>query len=75
MSMSLDLSGLAEAFGGGVAAGGPAPEDMVINMTMYVFGRGDLAGGILSMSFGDTPAGVDELALAQVVDAKLQAAQ
>ena len=44
-------------------------------MRMYLFARGDYAGGILHMVFADTLAGdVDEVGLAKIIDNKLQGA-
>jgi len=73
MTMALDLSGLLGAFAGADTADDIALKDAVINMKMYIFGRGDLAAAVLSMTFGaGATSGVDELALAHVVDSKLQ---
>lgn len=44
-------------------------------MRIYLFARGDYAGGILRMAFSDSLANnVDEVALAKIIDAKLKAA-
>ena len=76
MSMTLDmgefLKTLQSAFEGSDATPDPSLDDFVLNMKMYVFGRGDLGAGVISMSFGrGAQTGVDELALAKVVDSKL----
>jgi hypothetical protein len=72
ISMTFDLGGLAEIFGGA-----PAGEDVpdAITMHMYFFGRGQYAGALLRMGTGATlPADVDELALARLIDERLASA-
>lgn len=76
-ALTMDLSGIAEAFGGFADATQTAEIDQIpeITMRMYMFGRGDYAGAIMQMAFGQGGAAdADALALAKLIDAKLQAA-
>lgn len=72
MQMTMDMSGLAGAFGG---ASGEAPPFESMTMRMYIFAHGDYVGATMRLGYSDTlPAGDDELALARVIDAKLASA-
>lgn len=79
--MTIDLGGLASVFnglGGDSTPATDAPDlsKLVITMRMYLFARGDYAGGILRMAFADSlPGDVDEVALAKIIDGKLKAAR
>ena len=79
--MTIDLGGLADilgALGGDAtpASGGPDLSKLAITMRMYLFARGDYAGGVIRMAFADSlPGDVDELGLAKIIDGKLKAAR
>ncbi len=74
--MTIDISALGElisGFAGG--SGADVPKLNAITMRMYFFARGDYAGAVLRLAFTDTlPTGVDELALAKIIDEKLKSA-
>jgi len=73
MTMTMDFGELFGALAGEQDLGADIPTTFV--MRMYVFGEGRYGGGIISMTFGDgAPAGVDELALAKVLSARVAAA-
>lgn len=78
--MTIDMGGLAGIFAGlgGDAAPEPGAPDLsklVITMRMYLFARGDYAGGILRMAFTDALSDdVDEVGLAKIIDGKLKSA-
>lgn len=72
--ITMDLSGLMNAFGGSAQTSG-APQLSSMTMRMYMFARDDYAGAVIRMGFSDTLADdVDELALARVIDGKLKSA-
>ncbi len=79
--MTIDLGGFGSIFKGlsddsTPVAGAPDLSKLMITMRMYLFARGDYAGGILRMAFADTLANdVDEVALAKIIDEKLRAAR
>ena len=55
--------------------GAPDLSKLAITMRMYLFARGDYAGGVLRLAFSDSLANdVDEVALARIIDAKLKGA-
>lgn len=71
ISMTMDLGDYLSKLGG--VAG--ASKVSVITIHMYMFGRGKYVGALMRMGFSDSlPAGVDELALARIVDGKLKSA-
>jgi hypothetical protein len=78
--MTIDLGAFGAMFGG--LAGDATPEpgapdlsNLQMTMRMYLFARGDYAGGILRMAFADTLASdVDEVGLAKIIDGKLKGA-
>lgn len=78
--MTIDLSAIASIFSGLAGDATPAPDapdlsKLAITMRIYLFARGDYAGGILRMAFSDSLANdVDEVALAKIIDNKLKGA-
>ena len=82
-SMTMDMGVLlqsiigsfADAFGAsGTPVAIPTGVPTKIEMHMYFFGRGSYAGALMHMSFGDAGSGVNELALAKVIDQRLAGA-
>lgn len=72
LAMTMDLGGLADLFGAG-SGSGEVPSS--ITMRMYFFGRGRYAGALIRMAAGESLRdGVDERALAKIIDDKLKAA-
>jgi len=78
--MTIDLGAIASIFSGlgGDAtpeSGAPDLSKLVMTMRIYLFARGDYAGGIMRMAFSDSLTDdVDEIGLAKIIDAKLKAA-
>jgi hypothetical protein len=71
MSLSMDLSGLADIIGTPTTGSAALPK---LQMRIYLFAHGNYLGGIVHVAFGALdPEGVD-LALAHLVDANLQSA-
>ena len=80
MQMTVDLGAFGSLFSGlsGDAtpeAGAPDLSQLKLTMRLYLFARGDYAGGLLRMAFTDSLADdVDEVGLAKLIDEKLKAA-
>ena len=74
MDFSQLISAFAGAFGASPDASDPSLTSMVMTMHIYMTVHGDLAGGVMSVAFGSASDDVNELALARIVDQKLQAA-
>jgi len=78
--MTIDLGGIASIFAGLGGDATPSPDapdlsKLAITMRIYLFARGDYAGGIMRMAFSDSLSNdVDEVALAKIIDAKLKGA-
>lgn len=81
MQMTIDLGAFGSLFGGlaGDAtpdAAGPDLSKLKLTMRLYLFARGDYAGGLLRMGFTDSLAGdIDEVGLAKLIDEKLKTAR
>ena len=72
MTMTMDLGGIVEGFGGD---GGDLGGLDAMTIHMYFFGRGKYAGALMRLGTGETLGGdVDEMALARILDAKLKSA-
>lgn len=80
MQMTIDLSAFGSLFsglGGDVTAEAGIPDlsNLKLTMRLYLFARGDYAGGLLRMAFQDSlPNDVDEVRLAKLIDEALKGA-
>ncbi len=76
MQMTINLGGFGALFGGlggDAAAATGADSSLKLTMRLYLFARGDYAGGLLRMAFADSLADdVDEAGLAKLIDDKLK---
>lgn len=81
VAMTMDLASLfgsiAQALGGpsGTPVALPTGIPSGFTIRMYIFARGSLAGAVMHIYAGPAPAGVDELALARIVDGRLGTAR
>jgi hypothetical protein len=80
MQMTIDLGAFGSLFSGlsGTATPDPSAPDvsnLKLTMRLYLFARGDYAGGLLRIAFTDAlPDGVDEVGLAKLIDDALKSA-
>jgi hypothetical protein len=80
IEMTIDLGAFGSLFGslGGDAAqeaGAPDLSNLKLTMRLYLFARGDYAGGLLRVAFTDSlPDDVDEVGLAKLIDEALKSA-